>query len=57
MSKTYDACCWIWNLLTFKDIDINRHLVTELMERWRTKTHTFHLQLGETIVTLEDLAL
>nr|KYP35490.1 Serine/threonine protein phosphatase 7 long form isogeny [Cajanus cajan] len=32
-------------------------LITSLVERWRPKTHTFHLPVGECTVTLEDMAL
>ncbi|XP_039134229.1 protein MAIN-LIKE 1-like [Dioscorea cayenensis subsp. rotundata] len=32
-------------------------LVSALVERWRTETHIFHLNCGETIITLEDVAL
>jgi len=44
-------------LLKFKNIDFNHVLLTKLLERWRTETHTFHFSLGETIVTLEDVEL
>jgi len=30
-------------------------LVTTLVERWRPKSHTFHLSAGECIITLEDV--
>jgi len=43
--------------LTLTHIKINHHLITVLVERWRTETHTFHLPLGEAIVTLEDVAI
>ncbi|KAF1882120.1 hypothetical protein Lal_00038764 [Lupinus albus] len=36
--------------------EINNHLVTALVERWRPETHTFHLPIGECTVTLEDVA-
>ena len=45
------------HLLSFTDIMINHHLVTILVERWRSETHIFHLLLGETTITLEDVAL
>ena len=38
-------------------MDVNHFLITSLLERWRTETHTFHFPYGETIVTLEDVAV
>ncbi|XP_052191625.1 serine/threonine-protein phosphatase 7 long form homolog [Diospyros lotus] len=32
-------------------------LMTALVERWRQETHTFHLSIGETTVTLQDVAV
>ncbi|MBA0874025.1 hypothetical protein Goshw_010488, partial [Gossypium schwendimanii] len=32
-------------------------LVSEFVERWRPKTHTFHLPCGEYTITLEDMQL
>jgi len=45
------------HLLKISDFDINHHLITALVERWRTETHTFHFPLGECMITLEDVAL
>jgi len=45
------------HLLKLKNIDFNHLVLTRLVERWRTKTHTFHFPLGETTITLEDVKL
>jgi len=45
------------HLLKFKNINFNHLLLTTLVKRWRTKTHTFHFSLCETIVTLEDVEM
>jgi hypothetical protein len=31
--------------------------LTALVDRWRLETHTFHLPCGETMVTLQDVAM
>jgi len=42
---------------TIPSIDINHNLITSLVERWITKTHTFHLPFEESIITLENMTL
>ena len=38
-------------------MDVNHFLISSLLERWRSETHTFHFPHGETTVTLEDVAV
>ena len=45
------------HVLKVSNVEINHLMVTTLCERWRTETHTFHMPLGETTVTLEDVSL
>ena len=37
-------------------IQLDRSLLTALVDRWRPKTHTFHLPCGEMTPTLQDMA-
>ncbi|GMP47616.1 hypothetical protein CsSME_00015278 [Camellia sinensis var. sinensis] len=38
-------------------IRLDHYLVTTLVERWRIETRTFHFPVGESIVTLQDVAI
>ncbi|MFQ6666160.1 hypothetical protein Gotur_032623 [Gossypium turneri] len=40
-----------------RTFDLRYDLISALVERWRSKTHTFHFPCGECTVTLEDVAL
>ncbi|XP_019435830.1 PREDICTED: serine/threonine-protein phosphatase 7 long form homolog [Lupinus angustifolius] len=44
------------HILDIGAVDINNHLITALVERWRLETHTINLPIGECTVTLEDVA-
>ena len=38
-------------------ISLDWHLITAFVERWRAKTHTFHLHRGECTITLQDIVV
>ncbi|XP_038889757.1 serine/threonine-protein phosphatase 7 long form homolog [Benincasa hispida] len=38
-------------------IQLDWHLITALVERWRPETHTFHLPCEECTITLHDVAI
>jgi len=45
---------WIMKMGYLK---INVALITALIERWRPKTHTFHMRCGECTITLQDVSV
>ncbi|KAF1877182.1 hypothetical protein Lal_00015844 [Lupinus albus] len=44
------------NILDIGSVEINNHLLTIMVERWRPEIHTFHFPNGECTITLEDVA-
>ncbi|KAJ7950376.1 serine/threonine-protein phosphatase 7 long form-like [Quillaja saponaria] len=38
-------------------ISLDLHLMTTLVERWRSETHTFHLPHNEATITLQDISI
>jgi hypothetical protein len=44
--------------IVHRDMSVfNATVITTMVNRWRSETHSFHLPCGEMTVTLEDVAM
>ena len=57
MGKNQITLAGFGHVINIKKVNINQHLVSALVERWRTETHTFHFSHGEATITLQDVTL
>ena len=46
-----------YGLYRIKHVTLDWDLITSLVERWRPKTYTFHLPIGEMTITLQDVTI
>lgn len=49
--------CRLYRVTRLPHIDIDWSLITSLVERWQSETHTFHLPNCEMSITLQDIAI
>ena len=49
--------CRLYCVTRLPHIDIDWSLITSLVERWHSDTHTFHLPTCEMTITLQDIAI
>ncbi|KAL5186806.1 Serine/threonine-protein phosphatase 7 long form [Glycine soja] len=47
----------LYPIMKLAQLKVNGALVNAFIERWRPKTHTFHLKCGETTITLQDVSV
>ncbi|KAJ3680215.1 hypothetical protein LUZ60_016493 [Juncus effusus] len=55
--EDYIVNAGFYGLYKIGHICADSYLITALVERWRPETHTFHLPVGEMMVTLQDVAI
>ena len=53
----YVICAGFYGIYRLGHIKIDWPLITCLVERWRPKTHKFHVPVGEMTITLQDVAI
>ena len=52
---TYITNAGLDGLLWVSHMDLDHALITALVERWRSETHSFHLSHGKMTITLQDM--
>ena len=53
----YIRAVGFYGVHTLDFIQFDWALINALVERWRVETHTFHLPVGETTITLQDVSI
>ena len=46
-----------YGLYHIRHVTLDLGLIKSLVERWHLETHTFHLSVGEMVITLHDVAI
>ena len=55
--RPYAISVGFYGIYLLGHITIDWPLITSLVERWRPKTHVFHVPVGEMTITLQDVAV
>ena len=51
----YIDAAGLTRLFKVPNMEVDHALITALVKRWRSETHTFHLPHGEMGITLQDI--
>ena len=55
--RSYVIRSGFYGLYRIEHVTLDWALIMSLVERWRPETHTFHLQVGEMMITLQNVAI
>ncbi|KAF3658830.1 putative nudix hydrolase 18, mitochondrial-like [Capsicum annuum] len=53
--KEYLSSAKLYDVVRVGRMQYDRHLLTNMVERWHSESHCFHLLFGETMITLQDV--